>query len=293
VTDLVADTGLGVIRFAGYLGYVLVAGMLVFWAIVWPQGTRDRTLVRLTGGGALVLLATTLATPLVTATVYGVTVPTAVGRLGGVAALLRISALVLVVTLLPDAVKGPLTPRRRVAAIAAAAFIALTLVAQSDAPYARWPVLALVATTGHVFATAAWLGGLVALATVVIPRSHLDALHQVLTRFSLIAILSVVTLTVTGVVHAIAVAGGLRPLTTSSYGLVLLLKIAVFGLMLLLGNQGRAYASRVARRQLEDFDASASPAGLRALAIAIGAELSLALGVLAMTSLLVAVVPVT
>lgn len=91
----------------------------------------------------------------------------------------------------------------------------------------------------------------------MIPRSHLDALHQVLGRFSLIAIISVITLT--GVVHAIAVAGGARPPATSSYGPVLLLKVAIFGLMLLLGNQGRAYASRVARRQLEDFDASASP----------------------------------
>lgn len=90
--------------------------MLVFWAIVWPQGTRDRTLVRPTVAGARLLLVTTVATPLVASAVYDVPVPTAVGRLGGVAALLRISALVLVLTLLPDAAKQPLSSRGRIAA---------------------------------------------------------------------------------------------------------------------------------------------------------------------------------
>jgi hypothetical protein len=56
--------------------------------------------------------------------------------------------------------------------------------------------------------------------------------------------------------HALAVAGGLQPLVTSRYGLVLLVKIAVFGLMLVLSNHGRKYAARVAfsRRHLPDSE---------------------------------------
>lgn len=96
----------------------------------------------------------------------------------------------------------------------------------------------------------------------------------------------------TGVVHALLAADGIGPLLSSTYGLVLILKVTLFAIMLLLGNQGRAYATRLARRELEDFDATAAPAGLRVLAVAIGAELAMAFGVLAVTSLLVAGAPV-
>ena len=60
--------------------------------------------------------------------------------------------------------------------------------------------------------------------------------------------LSVVTLIVTGIVHALAVAGGVYQLASSRYGLVLLIKVSIFGLMLLMGNEGRKYAARAAFR---------------------------------------------
>jgi hypothetical protein len=41
----------------------------------------------------------------------------------------------------------------------------------------------------------------------------------------------------------------LSPLIGSRYGLVLVIKVAIFGFMLLMGNQGRKYAARAAFRQ--------------------------------------------
>ena len=101
-----------------------------------------------------------------------------------------------------------------------------------------------------MLATAAWLGGLVALAAVLIPRENLQELDRLIPRFSVVATVSVIILVATGTVHALAVAGGIGPLVSSRYGLVLLIKVAVFGLMLVLGNHGRHYAARVAFRRV-------------------------------------------
>lgn len=292
MTDVATDTALGALRLGGYVGYVLVAGTIAFSALIWPGGFRDRTLIRLGGYGAVLAMLTTIADPVVRAVSYGSALDGAGGRAGAVAAVLRIAVLVLVLTLLPDLASDREAGRgRRLAAGAAAAAIAVSYVVQSDASTANLPALAFVATTLHVAATASWLGGLVALAVVAVPYAHRANLHAILPRFSILAVVCVVTLTVTGLLHAVLAAGGIRPLLSSMYGLVLVIKIGLFGLMLLLGNQGRAYATRLARREIEDFDASTTPVGLRVLAVAIGAELSLALGVLAVTALLVAVAP--
>lgn len=293
MTSVDSETALGVLRLGGYVGFVLLAGTIAFSALIWPDGFRDRTLGRFGAGGAVLATLTTIGSPLVhllANTGFAVAVG---GRVGIVGGLIRVAALVVTLTFLPDlTAQRPVGVGRRIWAGIAVTTIAATYVVRSDAMTSAWPVLALAATAAHLLATAAWLGGLVALATVVIPRSHRDVLHQILPRFSLLAITCVLTLTATGILHAVLAARGIHPLLTSTYGLVLLLKVGLFGFMLLLGNQGRAYATRLARRQLEDFDASTTPAGLRVLAVAIGAELALALGVLAMTAVLVAVAPV-
>jgi putative copper export protein len=292
MTEVSVDVVLGILRLGGYVGYVLVAGTVAFSALIWPVGFRDRTLLMLSRWGAVIALLTTIADPIVRASAYGNVFAETGGRTWAVAGVLRIAVLVLVLTLSPD-LAGPaeIGPGRRIAAGAATTVIAVTYALQSAAIASRLPALALLATTLHVLATAAWLGGLVALATAVIPRSHHDALHAILPRFSYLAVTCVVGLTVTGGLHAVLAADGVRPLLSSTYGLVLLVKVGLFALMLLLGNQGRAYATRVARRELEDFDAATTPVGLRVLAVSIGAELSLALSVLAVTSLLVVVAP--
>jgi hypothetical protein len=44
------------LRVTGYAGFVLWAGPLIFWTLVWPAGHRHRRLLRLSGIGAALLI---------------------------------------------------------------------------------------------------------------------------------------------------------------------------------------------------------------------------------------------
>ena len=68
--------------------------------------------------------------------------------------------------------------------------------------------------------------------------------------------------------------------------------IAVFGLMLLMGNEGRKYAIRAAfRQQHQPSDVPVRAGGISTLAVVMGAELCIAFVILSTTSLLVMVAP--
>ena len=212
--------------------------------------------------------------------------------LGGAALLVRLGALAGIAFLLTDLVHSAVVGWRRVFALAAVVVIAGTMVTQSNAIGGRWEVLKIIATTGHVLATAAWLGGLVALAAVLIPRENLQELDRLIPRFSVVATFSVIILVATGTIHALAIAGGIGPLVSSRYGLVLLIKVAVFGLMLVLGNHGRKYAARVAfRRVHHPAEPLSKSKGVQGLAVVMGAEVTIAFVILATTSILVMVAP--
>jgi putative copper export protein len=290
--DLV-DLALGANRVLTYGGFVLLAGTLTFWSVVWPDGRRNHRLVVLTVAGTAAMIIGTLAGPAIQL-IFGVRLlGDIVTPLGGAAQLARLAALIAAVFFLPDIIKDSVVGWRRALALTLVVFIAGTMVAQSNAIGGHWEVAKIAATGLHVLATCAWLGGLVALAAVLIPGEKLIELDLVIPRFSKVAQLSVVTLIVTGVVHALAVAGGISELAGSRYGLVLLIKVTIFGLMLLMGNHGRKYAIRAAFRQQhhQPLDVPARIGGVSALAVAMGAELCIAFVILSTTALLVMVAP--
>jgi putative copper export protein len=73
---------------------------------------------------------------------------------------------------------------------------------------------------------------------------------------------------------------------------VLLIKVSIFGLMLLMGNEGRKYASRAAfRLQHQPSGVPIRAGGISTLAVVMGAELCIAFVILSTTSLLVMVAP--
>lgn len=278
--DLVVQS----VRWLGYLGFVLLAGTTFFLGWLWPRTRVEPLLRRLLVGGGVVTLLTTVALPLLdTAGRSAFT-----GR-EGACALARLALLSLGVAFGDVLLRAP----RRTKALSSLWVLALveTYVLASDAVGEPWRLVRIVATTGHLAATACWLGGLLALAVVLIPRRHDDVLDEIIPRFSVVAFVSVVVLVMTGVVHALAVAGSWRSLIDSRYGTMLVLKVAIFALMLLLGNVGRQYAARVAGRPIGELDETAPAVGVQALAVAIGAELALALAVLGVTAALVDAVP--
>ncbi len=276
----------GGFRLVGYLGFVLLVGTTFFLAWLWPEGTVEWVFIRLfRGGAALVVVSTVMVTVLSAGGSLG---DAFVGRTGA-AALARIALVALGVAftweMLGDA------RRWRIPIVAWQLLLIETFVLESDAWREPWQLVKIVATTGHLAATAAWLGGLLALAAILVPSAHLEVLHDVLPRFSVVAIVSVITLVVTGSLHALAIAGSVSALVTSTYGAVLMAKVVVFGVMLLLGNVGRRYAARLAHRKVTEIDESASDQSIRAFAVAVGAEFALATAVLATTAALVHVAP--
>jgi copper transport protein len=149
----------------------------------------------------------------------------------------------------------------------------------------------------HAWATAAWLGGLVMLAVLAVPllralgsadRVHLGA--AVIVRFSSLAVAAVVVLVVTGVYRALAELPSFDALWTTSYGVVLIVKLAIFVLML-----GLAAWNRFALHPRLERDAlGISPGGTSALAAlrtSIRAEVVLAALVMVAVAVLVSIPP--
>ncbi|NNG38342.1 hypothetical protein HJ588_03510 [Flexivirga sp. ID2601S] len=276
---------LGGVRVLGYLGFVLLIGTTFFLTWLWPEGRVLPTFRRLIALGTALTVIATLVIPMIAS---GVAWSSYAGR-EGVCAFARISLVALGIGFAAD-VSGSTRRHRLVITLWQLAMIE-TYVLSSDAWGGQLAALKIAATTGHLAATAAWLGGLLALASVLIPSDGLDALHDVLPRFSVVAIVSVITLVVSGTLHALAVAGGLHDLIDSRFGTSLMVKVVVFGAMLLLGNVGRQYAGHAARRNALEIDETASPHSIQALGVAIGMEFTLAAGVLVATAVLVQFAP--
>jgi putative copper resistance protein D len=90
----------------------------------------------------------------------------------------------------------------------------------------------------HLIAAATWIGGLLSLAVfLAVVQRHpaygwAAAVYDVAQRFSTLGIVSVATLLVTGVVNASILVGSLHALLVTTYGRLLVLKIALFAIML-------------------------------------------------------------
>lgn len=98
--------------------------------------------------------------------------------------------------------------------------------------------LYLIADALHVVAAAAWIGGLVLLALLLnLARRHRSYMwasfaRDATQRFSTLGIVTVGTLLVTGIINASILVGSVQALLITEYGRLLMLKIAVFAIML-------------------------------------------------------------
>lgn len=147
--------------------------------------------------------------------------------------------------------------------------------------------VALVADVVHVAAAAVWTGGLAFLAVALVwagaERWPLAA--RLVPRFSLLAVGAVSALIVAGVVNGYEEVGAWRGLWETRYGQLLLAKLALVAPLLLLGLFNNRYSVPRLRRGI------ASAVERRRFARAVGGELLLILGVVALTAVLVAAPP--
>jgi hypothetical protein len=267
------------LRVIGYIGFVLWAGPLVFWALVWPDGQRHRRLLRLSGVGAVLLIVTSVAEPVVRLTAGGQSLAEAAPPLSGAAVLVRLAILVASLFYLVDLVAGKVVGGRRAAALAAIVVVAATMAVQPTVLGQPNQVLAAFGTAGHLLATAAWLGGLVALATVVRSGAEARETSGLVTRFSPVATLGLVLLVLASGLTVLAGAARDADLATGG-GSGLVLRFVLLGVLLVVAWYAHRVTARLAFRRLFSPLAATGPTRERALTLAVGTELAIAFAAL-------------
>ncbi|MGW4224028.1 copper resistance CopC/CopD family protein [Streptomyces bauhiniae] len=276
-------------RYLAYLAVALVLGAAAFVAYCQPP---QRALLRpLFVVGAATLLVSTLALLLLRGPYeegtapelasFGHTLTTRPGEL-----LLARLALLLLAVVVGLALRRRPVPRP--AAVAAGAVLAVALaLTWSAAEHASAGIqvpLAIASTTLHLLATAAWLGGLAALLlTLRAPAVP----PQVVTRFSRLALTSVIVLVVTGVYQSWRGLGTWQALTDTTYGRVLLAKLVAVGMLLGAAAWSRRWTGRLpktAEAPVPDFP-------VRHLRRTVLAEAAVGVVVLVLTTLLTSTLP--
>ena len=98
--------------------------------------------------------------------------------------------------------------------------------------------LLLLSQSVHLLAAGAWLGGLLPL-LVVVAHAPRDMAQRILRRFSALAAAAVCLIAGTAMLQAIELSGGLNGLFRTDYGTVLLIKAALFAVLIALAANNR------------------------------------------------------
>ncbi|MEU0332397.1 copper resistance protein CopC [Streptomyces sp. NPDC006193] len=255
-TENRATTALHTIaRYLAYLSFALLLGTAAFTVWCRPPVTAHLRTPALAAAAALAV--STAALYLLRAPYEEAAAPTTAFSLSSLAhtATTRPGRLLLArlaLLLLAAAAAAVLSRRRtalpRPAALAAAVVLSVALSltwAASDHASAGIQVpAAIVSTTLHLLATAAWLGGLAALLwTLRQAPAGLPA--SVPARFSRLAAASVTVLVLTGVYQSWRGLGSWQALTGTTYGRTLLAKLAAVAALLLAAACSRTWTRRL------------------------------------------------
>lgn len=242
----------GITRFLGYLGYAAMVGAGAFLLVCWPPGCRSTTSARVAAfGWATVVLASSATlvlqgpygngTGLAGIFEPGATATTLALPLGGalVVRMLLLTGAAGYLGLLGRQLPAA-TPRRRrwLTGIGAllAGCLAATWAVSGHAGVGPGVELALPLDIAHLIAMAVWLGGLLTLAAELWrgPGETLyrSALAAALGRFSTTASVCVAVVAASGVYQSWRQLGGSAAFLDTTYGRILLAKIAAVGALL-------------------------------------------------------------
>ncbi|MEV4784749.1 copper resistance protein CopC [Streptomyces tuirus] len=251
-------------RYLAYLAGALLVGLTAFALLCRPADTSPlrRPLVAawwalLGSTVVLILLRAPYETGTGPAAAFDASAlgRTLTGR-PGEALLARLVVLLLFAAFLIR-LSGRRAPGQRPAALATgtalAAALGLTWAAAEHASAGIQVPLAMTSSVLHLLATGVWLGGLVALLLTLRRPSGEDLgddldedLVEVVPRFSRIAFTSVTVLAVTGVYQSWRGLGSLSALTGTSYGRLLLAKLAGVCVLLLVAGYSRRWTALIA-----------------------------------------------
>ncbi|MFE7929143.1 copper resistance protein CopC [Streptomyces sp. NPDC057456] len=243
-------------RYLGYLAAALLIGTAAFIAVCRPPDVRPLRRLLLAGGWALA--GSTVFLLLLRGPYEAGTGPAqaldpsgltrTLGTRPGLALVARLALLAAAAAFLLWQRKvlreGEREQPSRVALAAGAVLavgLALTWAAAEHASAGIQVPAAMTSTVLHLLAMAVWLGGLAALLTLFYRAS---VPSRVVGRFSQLAGLSVTVLVVTGVYQSWRGLGSVSALTDTTYGRVLLAKLAAVTLLLLAGARSRRTVTR-------------------------------------------------
>jgi copper transport protein len=232
-----------VVRFLGYAGLVLLTGAVLVLATLWPQRlSRDGAMRVLWAGAGLIALSTVLEFVVEVADVAGGFGSIAVAdwqqvissQFGG-AHLLRLGVLVAALFLVRAVLSGRGWGADRIL-LAVLGVVGVGTWSVSGHPSASsQPVLTTAVDMIHIASMSIWVGGLVMLALFLLPRARASELAAIVPVWSRWATWAVGALALTGVIQAVVEVGAIRPLYTTTYGWLVLVKAGLFGLVLLIG----------------------------------------------------------
>jgi copper transport protein len=244
-------------RYLAYLAAALLIGTAAFVALCRPadRGPLRKPLV----AGWWTLLGTTLALLLLRAPYETGTGPatafdasavtrTLTGR-PGLALLARLALLLVAAVFAVRVSKRDAWPRPLLAAGAGLAVgLALTWAASEHASAGIQVPVAVTSSVLHLLAMAVWLGGLSAL-LVLLHRTEIAA--AAVARFSRVAFASVTVLVLTGVYQSWRGLGSWSALTATTYGRLLLAKLAAVVLLLAAARLSRRWTARLVTEDAE------------------------------------------
>lgn len=275
-----------VARGFAYAATLLAAGLAAFLVLAHDGGAEAPTLRRRLRrasavGAAGVLVALPIQAALATGLGLGALFERGVARevLGDGVGLSTVVVLLGIAGVALDA--GRRAPATLVAAFAATAGFAIAGHTTTADPRA----LVTASDVAHAVAGAVWFGGLVGLATVLRARKGDDAATAapVVARFSGIAAISLLVVTIGGSLLAWREVQAFDALTSTTYGKVLLVKIGVVALVAALGGWNRF--------RLVPAIGTAPKKASALLRRGVRIEAGLLVGVLVLTGVLVNVTP--
>ncbi|HVN11142.1 MAG TPA: copper resistance protein CopC [Kineosporiaceae bacterium] len=311
------------LRALAYAGAVLLVGGAFFLVVLWPAGLarrRSRRLIEVgwvasaVAAAGLFLVEGPYGAGLGLGSVLdpellGDTLASRYGKL----MLLRLLALAIAVPPLRHLLR-----RGRPSAVDLAALgtvFVFTFSLSEHAGQGSLVALSIPADAVHLAAACVWVGGLAVIAVALLgPAAEEDDADRVLPAWSRTAMTAVALLVVTGTFQAWRGIGSLAALTGTTYGVLVLAKVAGLVVLLVLADQGRRWVRRRTAAPVREARAPAHvgvPAGgpgsgrtpapdgdrppprnsLRRLRASVLGELGVAAVVLAVTTALVNTVP--
>jgi len=281
-------------RITGYLAMALFVGGLLFLALLWPAGATTRP--------ARAVLALSLVAGLIAAAGsvgvvlwrssgqdVGEALATDYGRAATSSLLVWLLGCIVVAAVLQLDERAVAGIAWRVGAVAVSAGLIRVAGINAHATQGDEQLVGIAADFLHLTAMSAWVGGLVMLTVCLLPRRRLDELAEVVPRFSVLALVSVLTIVSSGLLLVWEVGHGIDHFWSTHYARVLMLKLAVFALVMLAAMKSKRWV----QLSLADAVSGHRRTAVRSFAISVATETVLVLAVLAAASVLVTSSPGT